>query len=100
MHALKQQTLLRWIVYSGMSFKMVVPQFHIRLSSPSSTSMHKEVAQRFAGSNGIIMMFNNDGDQWSKFLRCFDVSWLSRYPEEDERFEMYCLSLAATSFCV
>eukprot|EP01084_Bolivina_argentea_P250689 420141_1 len=69
-----------------MSVLMNMPQFNIRLCSPTSTSMQIEVAIRFSGRNGIILQFNNPREQLQcAFLRGFNVSWISRYAEEDER---------------
>eukprot|EP00488_Nonionellina_sp_1-RS-2012_P000260 TRINITY_DN10750_c0_g1_i1.p1 TRINITY_DN10750_c0_g1~~TRINITY_DN10750_c0_g1_i1.p1 ORF type:complete len:106 (-),score=5.13 TRINITY_DN10750_c0_g1_i1:69-386(-) len=64
-----------------MSSVMHIPQFNIRLCTPTSTSKHIEIAMRFCGRYGIIIQLNNDQLQ----LRGFNCSWFSRYPEEDER---------------
>jgi len=65
---------------------LVLPQFNLRLCAPTSTTVHIEVAYKFATSNGSIIQMNNDsrGDD-DDFLRCFNVSYLSRFPDEDER---------------
>eukprot|EP01084_Bolivina_argentea_P038061 70380_1 len=70
--------------YSGISMTMTVPEFNIRLCSPTSTSAQIEIAIRFTGENGMIMQFNNNVPS-SKYLRGFNCSWVSRYKEEDER---------------
>eukprot|EP01084_Bolivina_argentea_P251301 421432_1 len=41
--------------YTGMSKIMVMPEFNIRLCSPTSTSIFKEVGTRFAGEEGILI---------------------------------------------
>eukprot|EP01084_Bolivina_argentea_P307721 531916_1 len=65
---------------------MNISQFNIRLCSPTSTSMQIEVAIKFSGKNGIILQFNNPQTQAQcQYLRGFNVSWISRYAEEDER---------------
>ena len=74
--------------YSGVSVLLNVPEFNIRLCSPTSTSMQIEVAIKFSGEEGIILQFNNSNWQ-CRYLRCFNVSWLSRYKEEDERFVLF-----------
>eukprot|EP01084_Bolivina_argentea_P036818 68077_1 len=72
--------------YCGMNILMNIPQFNIRLCSPTSTSVHIEVAIKFSGRNGIILQFNNPRKQLqTSFLRGFNVSWISRFAEEDER---------------
>eukprot|EP01084_Bolivina_argentea_P102153 183054_1 len=71
--------------YTGLSFECALSEFDIKLCCPSSTSMKKEVAWRFAGDAGLIIELNNDIEKWSKCLRCYDCSWISRFKEEDER---------------
>jgi len=71
--------------YSGMSIVLSMPQFQIYLLSPTSTSVHKEVATIFSGNKGMILEMHNDkGD--SQYLTGMDCSWISRYKEEDERY--------------
>eukprot|EP01083_Nonionella_stella_P015938 44583_1 len=71
--------------YCGMSFVMAIPEFNIRLCSPTSTSRQMAVAMRFGGEKGMIIQVNNNGDAVSaRYLRCFQCSWLSKYTEEDE----------------
>eukprot|EP01084_Bolivina_argentea_P147913 258721_1 len=70
--------------YSGMSILLNIPAFNIRLCSPTSTSIQIEVAAKFSGPNGIIIMFNNPNSTHG-YLRGFNVSWISRYKEEAER---------------
>ena len=67
--------------FTGLSFVMNIPQFGINLNSPTSTSVHIEVATKFGGDDGMIIQLDI-GDMW---LRGFDCSWLSQYKEEDER---------------
>eukprot|EP01083_Nonionella_stella_P275594 936072_1 len=68
--------------YCGMSCVMIIPEFNIRLYSATSTSKQIAVAMKFSGPNGMLLQLNNDMHGW---LRAFDCSWMSRYPEEDER---------------
>eukprot|EP01084_Bolivina_argentea_P060716 110906_1 len=74
--------------YCGMSFQMLIPQFNIRLCGPTSTSVHFEIAEHFGGEVGIVMHLNNISDESSKWLRCFNCSWISCYTEEEERLFM------------
>ena len=70
--------------FCGMSM-MTMPQFSIYLFSPTSTSCHIEVALKFAGEYGIIIEFMRSKELNARNLKGLDVSWLSRYREEDER---------------
>ncbi len=76
--------------YCGMNCILNMGSFSIRLYSPVSTSMQIEVAMKFGGPNGIILQFNNTR---SRNLRGFDMSWISQYKLEDERFVNICLIL-------
>ena len=71
--------------YCGMSSVMTMSQFTISLLSPTSTSCHLEVAMKFSDEEGMIIEFGNQKGQAIK-TRGLDVSWLSRYKEEDERY--------------
>ena len=79
---------LRGPFYTGMSWKMNMPQFTIYLVSPTSTSVHIEVALKFASRSGIIIEFDNP-ENTSSGAKCIDCSWISRYKEEDERYGRY-----------
>ncbi len=76
--------------YTGISVLVYISEFNIRLCSPTSTSIHIEVAIKFSTEEGCILQFNNPTPKYGytqySYLRCFNVSWLSRYKEEDERF--------------
>ena len=65
--------------FTGISFEMSIPQFKIGLVGPTSTTLAKEVAVRFAGENGMVIVLKGAGS------RCFDASVFSAYPEEQER---------------
>eukprot|EP01084_Bolivina_argentea_P168725 292538_1 len=72
--------------YTGMNVLLNIPSLAIRLCSPTSTSIHIEVAIKFSGQEGIIIQFDNSKHLYQYcYLRGFNVSWLSRYKEEDER---------------
>ena len=71
--------------YCGMWCVLNMPSFNLRLCSPTSTSVHLEVAMKFSGDEGIILQINNPRTHQYQQLRGFNCSWLSRYFEEDER---------------
>lgn len=73
--------------FCGMSKLMTMPQFAINLLSPTSiaTSGHIEVAMNFSGEDGIVIEFDNNGGMATQ-LKGLDVSWVSRFNEEDERY--------------
>ena len=71
--------------YCGMSTVMTLSQFNIKLFSPTSTSCHLEVAMKFSGEDGVIIQFDNSKG-WATQVNGLDVSWISRYKAEDERY--------------
>eukprot|EP01084_Bolivina_argentea_P007035 13251_1 len=71
--------------YCGMNRVMILPEFSIRLCSPTSTSKKFEVAARFGGENGIIIELNNKGYHMSSETRSWNCSWISNYSGENER---------------
>lgn len=71
--------------YCGMSSVMNMTQFAIQLLSPTSTSVHLEVAMNFSGEEGIIIEFDNSIG-WGYQVYGLDVSFISRCKEEDERY--------------
>ena len=71
--------------YTGISRVMNMPYFHIRLCSPTSTTVHIEVAMKFSGEQGMIVRLNNPSENSRcSLLRGFEARIISRYPEEDE----------------
>jgi len=53
--------------FCGVSAVLNIPQFAIRLNAPTSTSLHIEVAMRFAGgTDGMIIQLNNEDCQLTK----------------------------------
>lgn len=74
--------------FCGMKVVMNMPQFNINLLSPVSTSVHLEVAVRFSGQSGIIIQFSNEKGK-ARRVRGVDMSWLSRFAEEDERYKIH-----------
>ena len=70
--------------YSGLSAVLTLSQFTMYIHSPLSTSAHLEVAVVFADEEGMILELDHKIG-YAMFLRGMDVSWLSRYREEDER---------------
>ena len=75
---------LRGPFYCGMSVVMNIPEFNITFLSPTSTSLHIEVAMKFSGDSGMIIEANNN--KVGVTTQALDVSWISRYPEEEERY--------------
>eukprot|EP01084_Bolivina_argentea_P226122 382001_1 len=77
---------LRGPFFSGISMVMNMPSFNIRLCAPTSTSIQIEVAIKFSTTDGMIIEFDtpNNSPQ-HKYLKAFNVSWISRYKSEDER---------------
>ena len=75
--------------FTGVSWIMTLPEFIILLFSPTSTSMQLEVAMKFSGDGfGMILEFNNT-DGSAIYTPCFDCSWISRFKEEEERYDTY-----------
>ena len=88
--------------FTGMSFVMTMPEFMIRLCSPTSTTVHIEVATKFSGQTGIIIKLKagriGGVDVGIDRVRAMDVSWISRYREEDERYDIIAKSF--TFICI
>ena len=76
---------LKTPLFCGMSYMMNLPQFAIKLLSPTSTTTELAVSMKFSGDTGIIIEFNNNGD-YANRVKAFDVSIMSRFKEEDERY--------------
>lgn len=70
--------------YSGLSFVMVIPEFNIRINSPTSTTKQMAVAERFATDDGMVITLNNNGYYQSNMLSSWDCRWISNFPGEDE----------------
>ena len=71
--------------YCGMSLVLNMTSFAISLLSPTSTSCHIEVSIKFSGEGGSIIQFDNTRGK-GMYVKGVDVSWISRYREEDERY--------------
>eukprot|EP01084_Bolivina_argentea_P022656 42110_1 len=71
--------------FTGLSHEMIVPEFNIRLCSPTSTSKKLEVAIKFGGDVGMVIQLNNPPFGEYELGKAFNCSWVSRYKEEDER---------------
>ena len=86
--------------YTGISRVINMPYFHIRLCSPTSTTLHIQVAMKFSGEQGMILHLNNpDRNMRCQYLRGFKVGVISRYPEEDEVYALF-LFLFCVSSCL
>ena len=70
--------------FCGINCVLNVPQFAVSFQCPTSTTKTKEIALRFAGESGMMMVLNNKsgGSEWEMF---FNAKPLSAFPEEDER---------------
>ena len=80
--------------YTGISRVMNMPYFSIRLCSPTSTTLHIEVAMKFSGEQGMILNLNNPRQNAKTYLlRGFGVGAVSRYPEEDEVYAQLFVSV-------
>ena len=84
--------------YCGMSVVLSVPQCNMFIHGPLSTSIHLEVSLKFSGESGMILELDNSKGR-CKDLRAMDVSWISRYREEDERYLPVLLSNSLKSGC-
>ena len=73
--------------YCGMSMVMNMPQFSITVLSPTSTSVQIAVSLKFSGQEGILVQFGFES--FSPFRCGLDVSWISRFKEEDERYTYF-----------
>ena len=72
-------------LFCGMSCVLNMPSFNIILYGPTSTSIHREVATKFSGDNGLIIKFDVTKGR-AIAVHGMDVSFISRYGgQEDER---------------
>eukprot|EP01084_Bolivina_argentea_P282514 483604_1 len=72
--------------YCGVDKVLALYQFNIRLCGPTSTTKQRQVAERFASEDGMLIHLNNNGElHSSKRVRWFDCSWISHYKGEAER---------------
>jgi len=72
------------VLFCGLNMVLNVSTLNIKLRSPTSTTTQLSVAANFAKEKGIILQFG----EGSKAKR-FNVSWLSRYKEEEERIMVH-----------
>ena len=71
-----------------------MPYFSIRMCSPTSTTLHIEVAMKFSGQQGMILSLNNPRQNCKcNLLKGFGVGAVSRYPEEDEVYAQLFVSV-------
>lgn len=82
---------LRGPFFCGMSIPLNIPQFAMYIYGPTSTSIHIEVATRFSGGTGIILEMDNSKGK-ARELKGMDVSFISRFREEDERYDHFSLN--------
>ena len=69
------------------------------INAPLSTSVQRDVAEKFQGEEGkLLELDNSKGD--ARFLKGLDVSWISRYRELDERcVYFYTIHYIPKYFC-
>ena len=70
--------------YSGISFLASFPAYKIRLCSPTSTTDQIEIATKFAGGVGVVVTFMNDLHDNRLWMRRYESSYISAFPEESE----------------
>ena len=81
--------------FSGVNVVLNLSEFSIGFNTPTSTTMTREIAFRFAGSNGMIITIGNQR-AWSSKQPVFKAKWISAFNEEDEYLwfgSVYRLSL-------
>eukprot|EP01083_Nonionella_stella_P167178 561167_1 len=92
-------------VYHGLNCVMFFNRFTAWFNQPISTTNSLAAAYQFADSTGIILKFKRvQGSNSSMIPKYLNVSWLSAYPNEDEKlfygkhvvFEIYDIIEAAT----
>ena len=69
--------------YCGINCVLHFSSFAMIFYGPCSTSKQIEIAMNFSKSDGSIISLQNEG--FGSFQKFLDVSWISRFPEEDER---------------
>ena len=79
--------------YSGINCVLHISSFAITFYGPCSTSKQIEIAMNFSKSDGSIIQLHNDG--FGVAQKFFDVSWISRFPDEDERVWVQGLDMMA-----
>eukprot|EP01084_Bolivina_argentea_P299601 516442_1 len=72
-------------VYHGLSKVMMFERFTAYFNQPVSTTIEYHTALKFSQGQGIVLEFRRGGKNPSLIPKYLDVSWLSTFPEEDER---------------
>lgn len=70
------------IFYHGLSVKLLFPNFNPTFRAPISTTTAIQVAQRFATHKGILIVLKPTPNSEDRY---FDTTWLSNFPQEQER---------------
>eukprot|EP01084_Bolivina_argentea_P215901 366642_1 len=72
----------RALFYHGINGTLLFPSYinDVIIHSPLSTSTSFDVAVNFASMDGLIVTFKDH----FRFNKCYDVCWLSDYPNESE----------------
>ena len=79
----KMNGVVKGPFFSGVSVVLNVSEFRLRFNTPTSTSMSKEIAWRFAGSGGMVITVGNQKGL-SGCQPLFNATWISAFAEEDE----------------
>lgn len=74
--------------YCGFADILTVSQFNMFITAPLTTSSRIEVAAKYSGNSGMILEMNNTMG-YSQYTKGLDVTWISRYREEDQRYIVY-----------
>ena len=95
LHGTWKRQYLQGSFYTGISKVINIPCFQIRLCSPTSTTLHIEVAMKFSGEEGMLLHLGDPFGNWRCwYLRGFNVGLISRYPEEDEVYVAFVSSVS------
>jgi len=97
--------IIRGPFYTGVSVRLCIPEFAMRLNSPTSTTKEFAVSVKFGGEDGMVLTFDNPRGGQFQYLRCFNCEIISRFPEESERLffggfrriKLVCVRLLATN---
>ena len=84
--------------HCGMSAVLNISQFNMNIDSPLSTSVQIYVALKFSGDSGMLLEMDNSAGN-ATWISGMDLSWISRFREEDERYELTASHLYNVCHC-